>query len=311
MPFPRTGAVLQSVLEQRVCAGSDASRPSPLFSHWFPPSSPIWTRWPNRPTRAWASARWSGCAITAQRGLCRQVESIYYSLTAPSKGGPTLRALPQVGYGAAARARAQRLQAQRLAAASYRPPRVAPLFHPALPGEGVWRATRPGLGTGAPLLITTLRNQPEYPRVAGLAWIDTKRTTLTLNPGRLEPSVSIPRGSMDVPRHAGASCSRPSTAASSSATRTAGSSSTATPTPRCKTVRPRSWATATGRVDVHRLAVRRAGARLDRVRASEPAADRGRRTPHPEPHQRRNGARRSATRSASGARASASTATAT
>src|SRR5208282_3294401 len=35
--------------------------------------------------------------------------------------------------------------------------------------------------------------------VAGLAWIDTKRTTLTLNAGRLEPSVSIPRGSMDVP----------------------------------------------------------------------------------------------------------------
>jgi Phosphodiester glycosidase len=134
-------------------------------------------------------------------GVVSQVESIYYSLTAPSKGGPTLRALPQVGYEAAGRARAQRLQAQRLAAASYRPPRVAPLLHPALPGEGVWRATRPGLGTGAPLLVTTLRNQPEYPRVvAGLAWIDTKRTTVTLNPGRQEPSVSIPRGSMDVPQ---------------------------------------------------------------------------------------------------------------
>ncbi len=134
-------------------------------------------------------------------GLVSQIESTYYSLTAPSKGGATLRALPQVGYGGAAQARAQRLQAQRLAAASYRPPRVAPLFRPALGGEGVWRATRPGLGTGAPLLITTLRNQPEYPRgVAGLAWIDTKRTTLTLNPGRQEPSVSIPRGSMDVPQ---------------------------------------------------------------------------------------------------------------
>jgi hypothetical protein len=134
-------------------------------------------------------------------GLVSRVESIYYSLTAPSKGGATLRALPQVGYGAAERAQAQRLKAQRLAAASYRPPRVAPLFHPALPGEGVWRATRPGGRTGAPLLITTLRNQPEYPRVvAGLAWIDTKRTTLTLNPGRQEPSVSIPRGSMDVPQ---------------------------------------------------------------------------------------------------------------
>ncbi|HEY5343343.1 MAG TPA: phosphodiester glycosidase family protein [Solirubrobacteraceae bacterium] len=134
-------------------------------------------------------------------GLVSQIESTYYSLTAPSKGGATLRALPQVGYGTAAQARAQRLQAQRLAAASYRPPRVAPLIHPALPGEGAWRATRPGLGTGAPLLITTLRNQPEYPRVvAGLAWIDTKRTTVTLNPGRQEPAVPIPRGSMDVPQ---------------------------------------------------------------------------------------------------------------
>jgi hypothetical protein len=129
-------------------------------------------------------------------GLVSQIESTYYSLTAPSKGGATLRALPQVGYGAAERARAQRL-----AAASYRPPRVAPLLHPPLPDEGVWRATRPVAGTGAPLLITTLRNQPEYPRVvAGLAWIDTKRTTVTLNPGRQEPSVSIPRGSMDVPQ---------------------------------------------------------------------------------------------------------------
>jgi hypothetical protein len=128
-------------------------------------------------------------------GLVSEVESIYYSLTAPSKGGPTLRALPQVGYEAAARARAQRL------AAASRPHRVAPMIHPALPGEGVWRGARPGLGTAAPVLITTLRNQPEYPRaVAGLAWIDAKRTRLTLNPGRLEPSVSIPRGPMDVPR---------------------------------------------------------------------------------------------------------------
>jgi hypothetical protein len=132
-------------------------------------------------------------------GLVAQVESIYYSFTAPSKGGPALRALPQVGY-EAARARAQRLQAQRLAAASH-PRRVAPLIHPVLPGEGIWHATRPGLGTGAPPLVTTLRDQPEYPRVvAGLAWIDTKRTRLTLNPGREQPSVPIPRGSMDVPR---------------------------------------------------------------------------------------------------------------
>ena len=133
--------------------------------------------------------------------LVASVESAYYSLTAPSKGGPTLKTLPQVGYGTAAeQAHAKRLAAQRLAIAE-RPHRVAPTIHPALAGEGTWRATRPGLGADPPLLITTLRNQPEYPRVvAGIAWINTKRTTITLNPGRLEPSVPIPRGSMDVPQ---------------------------------------------------------------------------------------------------------------
>jgi len=126
------------------------------------------------------------------RGLVAQIESTYYSLTAPSKGGPTLRSLPKVGYGSAA--------ARQAAAAAYRPPRVPSLIHPALPGEGVWRATRPSLEASPPILVTTLRNQPEYPRVvAGLAWIDTKRTTLKLLPGRQEPAVELPRGSMQIP----------------------------------------------------------------------------------------------------------------
>jgi hypothetical protein len=126
-------------------------------------------------------------------GLVASVESIYYTLTAPSKGGPTLRALPRVGYGAGGAAHVA-------IDTESRPASVESLIRPALPGEGVWHATRPGLAAAPPLLLTTLRDQPEYPRVvAGLAWIDTKRTTLTLNPGRLEPSVELPRGSMDVP----------------------------------------------------------------------------------------------------------------
>ncbi len=129
-------------------------------------------------------------------GLVAQVESIYYQLTAPAKGGPTLRTLPRVGFGGTAAG-----AAGGTLAAAYRPPRVPALIQPALPGEGVWHATRPQLEANPPVLLTTLRNQPEYPRVvAGLAWIDTRRATLTLNPGRLEPSVSIPRGSMDVPQ---------------------------------------------------------------------------------------------------------------
>jgi hypothetical protein len=128
-------------------------------------------------------------------GLVSQVESAYYALTAPSKGGPTLRALPRVGVAAAG--------VGARAVPAYRPPRVRPLIHPALAGEGVWRATRPALEAHPPVLLTTVRNQPEYPRVvAGLAWIDTKRTTVTMNPGRHEPAVSIPRGSMDLPRRA-------------------------------------------------------------------------------------------------------------
>jgi hypothetical protein len=125
-------------------------------------------------------------------GLVAKIESTYYALTAPSKGGPTLRALPRVGVGAAG--------VGTTAVSEYRPARVHAMIHPALPGEGVWHATRPSLEAHPPVLLTTLRNQPEYPRVvAGLAWINTKRTKLTLHPGRLEPSVSLPRGSMDVP----------------------------------------------------------------------------------------------------------------
>jgi hypothetical protein len=126
-------------------------------------------------------------------GLVAKVESVYYSLTAPSKGGPTLKALPKVGYGASGTA----------GTAEYRPARVHAILHPALPGEGVWHATRPGLAANPPVLLTTVRDQPEYPRVvAGLAWINTKRTRLALHAGRLEPSVTLPRGAMDVPQEA-------------------------------------------------------------------------------------------------------------
>jgi hypothetical protein len=129
-------------------------------------------------------------------GIVSQVESTYYALTAPSKGGPTLRALPRVG----ARGSASSSAAAPPTLGVYRPPRVQPMIQPALAGEGVWRPARAESVTSAPIMLTTLRNQPEYPSVvAGLAWIDTKRTNVTLHPGRQEPSVELPRGSMDVP----------------------------------------------------------------------------------------------------------------
>jgi hypothetical protein len=78
---------------------------------------------------------------------------------------------------------------------------VTAILRPALPGEGVWHAARRNAGANPPVLETTLRNQPEYPRVlVGVAWIDAKRATLALIPGRQEPAGEIPRGSMALPQ---------------------------------------------------------------------------------------------------------------
>jgi len=121
--------------------------------------------------------------------IVAEIESIYYSITAPSKGGPTLKSLPKVGYGSSG------------SNTAYRPPNIEPFIKPALPGEGVWHATRPTLEGEAPLLVTTVRDQPEYPRVlAGVSWINTKKTHLVYYPGREEPAVELPsRGPSEVP----------------------------------------------------------------------------------------------------------------
>ncbi|HEV3321592.1 MAG TPA: hypothetical protein VG147_05305 [Solirubrobacteraceae bacterium] len=129
-------------------------------------------------------------------GLVTKVESVYYSLEAPAKGGPALHALPKVGIPAAGAAGGPVTIVDR-------PPRVRPLAYPPLPGEGVWRATQATESrSDPPLLVTTFRSDPsEYPRlVAGVAWINTSRTTVSLYAGRLEPSVELPsRGPMEVP----------------------------------------------------------------------------------------------------------------
>jgi Phosphodiester glycosidase len=127
-------------------------------------------------------------------GLVTSVENIYYTLTAPSKGGPALHKLPQVGVGGAA--------AIPSPTPEYRPPRIAPLARPALRGEGVWVPTRRGAGPNPPLLVSTFRSEPaEYPRlVAGVAWIDSARTKIVLYPGIEQPSVELPaRGPEKVP----------------------------------------------------------------------------------------------------------------
>ena len=135
-------------------------------------------------------------------GTVAQIESLYYRLTAPDKGGPNLKSLPKVGVktGAASGGNRPNVIGGPTATAAYRPPPVTPFINPPLAGEGQWQATRPWLAGNPPVLVTTIRNEPDYPRVvAGLAWIDAKSTKVTLNPGRQEPSVQIDRGAMEVP----------------------------------------------------------------------------------------------------------------
>ena len=113
-----------------------------------------------------------------------QIESLYYSLNAPATGGAPLRALP--------------LTARTMAAVH--PQDIAPTIQPSLPGEGVWVPTETWSGPSPPIQIAQFRSDPNYPQmVAGVVWIDPRRTSIVLYPGRLEPSVSLPRGPMEVP----------------------------------------------------------------------------------------------------------------
>jgi len=125
-------------------------------------------------------------------GIVSQIENWYYTLTAPSKGGPTLGSLPAVGVaGGTGPGGASR---------PYRPPRIEPLIHPALPGEGVWRPAAAHAGPEPPVLLTTFRSDPEYPQfVAGVAWIDSRRTRLAYVPGLAEPPEISNRGPAEVP----------------------------------------------------------------------------------------------------------------
>jgi len=121
-------------------------------------------------------------------GVVSQIEDWYYTLTAPSKGGPTLSSLPQVGVGADGSAQV------------YRPPPIKPVIRPALAGEGVWHAAAAHAGPQPPVLLTSFRSSREYPRfVAGVAWIDSKRTRLQYMPGLAEPPEIFHRGPAEVP----------------------------------------------------------------------------------------------------------------
>ncbi|MDA8067783.1 MAG: phosphodiester glycosidase family protein [Actinomycetota bacterium] len=140
-------------------------------------------------------------------GFVLSVENFYYTLTAPSKGGKALKALPkQSGRTLAAGKRGSRTGrgsgVSAAAAAAYQPPPIKPLIKPALPGEGQWLAPfkEPGLKY-PPVLITSYRSDPAYPQmVAGVAWINTGAVDINYYPGIQEPSVNLPsRGPEMVP----------------------------------------------------------------------------------------------------------------
>ena len=125
--------------------------------------------------------------------LVSEIENEYYTLTAPSKGGPALTALPAVGVGGSS-------EGAEGAADPYRPPPVKPLIDPALKGEGVWHAAAVTAGREPPVLLTSFRSDPEYPQfVAGVAWIDSRRTRLDYVPGLAEPPGISHRGPAEVP----------------------------------------------------------------------------------------------------------------
>jgi len=128
--------------------------------------------------------------------LVNDVERFYYTWNAPSKGGPTLTALPSLGATAVGGSKVARTAVHR----SYRPRAIAPILHPRLSGEGVWLSMGRLVSGGPPVLVTTFRSEREYPRiVAYVAWFDHTRTQLALYPGRYEPPNASPRGPMQVP----------------------------------------------------------------------------------------------------------------
>jgi predicted DNA-binding transcriptional regulator AlpA len=121
--------------------------------------------------------------------LVNDVERIYYSWTAPKPGGPGLKTLPVVSR-----------PVKVVRASAFRPARVPAALSPRLAGEGVWHAVTPLVHGTPPVLVTTFRPDPAYPRVvAYVAWIDHKRTQLALYPGRYEPPGHAQRGPLSVP----------------------------------------------------------------------------------------------------------------
>ncbi|HEV2592379.1 MAG TPA: phosphodiester glycosidase family protein [Gaiellaceae bacterium] len=116
-----------------------------------------------------------------------QVEHVYYGWwKKPRKGGPQLQALPGTLGTTPAPAKPTRATAF--------PPHVPLVFPHALPGEGAWHQSGPGV------FVTEFRTERDYPRiVAYVAWFDHTRTAVAWYPGRYEPPSAPVRGPVSIP----------------------------------------------------------------------------------------------------------------
>ena len=161
-----------------------------------------YTAWMLQPTsQTWnvRSVEWVRHKVPFGNWIVDEIEHAYYTLNAPKKGGPQLKALPAVGVNLPILSHL-RAEAHRRAAAAALPPRIKPIFPNPLPGEGVWKPIGPPVNGGPPVLVTTFRTELDYPRiVAYAAWFDHTRTQIGYYPGRYEPPNAAVRGPMMVP----------------------------------------------------------------------------------------------------------------
>ncbi len=132
-----------------------------------------------------------------------ETEHYYYGWKSPKPGGPQLAALPSVGVVAPRPVVSSRPSPSPSLVSptpSGWPPPITPVLPDPLPGEGVWQPTGPAVDGGPPVLVTTFRPEPAYPRtVAYVMWLDHSRTALAYYPGRYEPPKAAVRGPMMVP----------------------------------------------------------------------------------------------------------------
>ena len=118
----------------------------------------------------------------------------HYTASAPRKGGPGLKRLPE--RRAQRGARGQARQARQRVTRRHRSNRCSPRRCPAK-ASGTARSSVDG---SPPVLVTTYRPSTVYPSiVAYVLWIDHTRTDLAYYPGRYEPPSAVDRGPMMVP----------------------------------------------------------------------------------------------------------------